>query len=1049
MANADDSPPSESGEGDGQEDSSSKQRGLAEASSEPEAPEPAGASDADGEADGDESGFSLPDLGTSSVAESQSGESEDSGSSGFSLPDPSSVVEASESGGDSDPNEASGGSEGAVDEETDAGEAQLEETLEPVDDREEGGGEPESETSFGLEGVDAGRLGVEETSPEVVEEESAGENPPHEEASEPIDDEEGFDVPETEIAEVSAGPPDDEDPDASSEEASAGPDGVAGEPPVAQVEGREEQVDGGDSSGSVDDEAPEASDESEGDGRAVQASSALSEVADEMARSEADSGVHEEPEFRADSDAPTGSFEHDEATVVSEPGFEGEPSGQRDSSESASGSTIEAAAPHLAREESDPQPDRSADSPPPGQPGSERREGDEPSESSASAPDSSPSRSPTGTLTHNPPTPEQTGRASDGARKGPDPTAEVVQPDLEPDDEFESQETDLFDSPFENDPLYPRITILDGPSAGQEFLLNKLRNSIGRATSNTVTIPDQAMSRQHLEIVQNPDETYTIKDLQSVNGTFLNGTKIREADLFHGDRIEVGKTTFQFGIPGQRTSSEERQRRLVRAPHDRPDEEHPHEHPTAAPIDDDAEEDALTRWLNRIIVGALVALVPLAASFAYLTLSNPEGSRSDAEARRARTAYLAGVDAVKRRDWEKAREKFERARSLDPDLERVAEQLERLETEREAQRALDEARAALDQGERERALRLAESVPRRSVYYEDARQIVRREKRKKRISSLYRRADQEFDDGRHQAALATLQRVLQTNPNHERALELRRRILDETQADLEEAKKEAEAEEREREQKRRTKRRRQRQPRGQESGRGAAAEQSDGQGSDQEESWLIDDAADDSEEESAEETAEQGGRRVNFTKGFALYQREEFEAAIAHFERAAEQSDGAVGERAAAAAEGIRKFRDHYRAGRRALASEKWAKATEQFQSALTVDEKVADAAYFRDELTQNLASARAGLGLRRAERGDYTAAFEVYQKARRAEASNARVRELGRRLENRAQSLYIKAAAKRKTDPQEAASLCRKITSIVPEDNEHHEKARQILEEL
>src|SRR5690606_22217230 len=105
---------------------------------------------------------------------------------------------------------------------------------------------------------------------------------------------------------------------------------------------------------------------------------------------------------------------------------------------------------------------------------------------------------------------------------------------------------------------------LQGPATGQEFLVNRMRNTVGRGTTNTIVVPDLAMSRQHFEIVKTLDETFVLRDLQSVNGTFLNGTRIQEADLLHGDRIEAGKTVLQFIIAGA-TVQPSRARRLIPA----------------------------------------------------------------------------------------------------------------------------------------------------------------------------------------------------------------------------------------------------------------------------------------------------------------------------------------------------------------------------------------------------------------------------------------------------------------------------------------------------
>lgn len=75
--------------------------------------------------------------------------------------------------------------------------------------------------------------------------------------------------------------------------------------------------------------------------------------------------------------------------------------------------------------------------------------------------------------------------------------------------------------------------------------------SLGRASSNDMQIPAEGVSRSHARIVKKGD-AYYISDLQSTNGTSVNGTPIsEETKLRHGDTIELGRAvTLQFDRPG-------------------------------------------------------------------------------------------------------------------------------------------------------------------------------------------------------------------------------------------------------------------------------------------------------------------------------------------------------------------------------------------------------------------------------------------------------------------------------------------------------------------
>lgn len=69
--------------------------------------------------------------------------------------------------------------------------------------------------------------------------------------------------------------------------------------------------------------------------------------------------------------------------------------------------------------------------------------------------------------------------------------------------------------------------------------------TIGRKMGNDIIIDNQAISGFHARIVRE-DQTYHIEDLNSLNGTFLNGQKVSKYVLKHGDIILIGNHTIEF-----------------------------------------------------------------------------------------------------------------------------------------------------------------------------------------------------------------------------------------------------------------------------------------------------------------------------------------------------------------------------------------------------------------------------------------------------------------------------------------------------------------------
>ena len=91
-----------------------------------------------------------------------------------------------------------------------------------------------------------------------------------------------------------------------------------------------------------------------------------------------------------------------------------------------------------------------------------------------------------------------------------------------------------------------RIVVF-GPEGTKSFQLSDKIVTIGRSPANTIPIDDTAASRKHCMIKKEPEDTYTLVDMGSANGTTVNGAKIaKEHPLETEDRIKIGKTILVF-----------------------------------------------------------------------------------------------------------------------------------------------------------------------------------------------------------------------------------------------------------------------------------------------------------------------------------------------------------------------------------------------------------------------------------------------------------------------------------------------------------------------
>jgi pSer/pThr/pTyr-binding forkhead associated (FHA) protein len=86
-----------------------------------------------------------------------------------------------------------------------------------------------------------------------------------------------------------------------------------------------------------------------------------------------------------------------------------------------------------------------------------------------------------------------------------------------------------------------KLLVISGPHAGREQRLFEPITSVGRTEENDFTVPDISVSRHHARLKLVEAGRYTLTDLNSINGTQLNGRRISGGvRARHGDRIQFG-----------------------------------------------------------------------------------------------------------------------------------------------------------------------------------------------------------------------------------------------------------------------------------------------------------------------------------------------------------------------------------------------------------------------------------------------------------------------------------------------------------------------------
>jgi transcriptional regulator with GAF, ATPase, and Fis domain len=93
--------------------------------------------------------------------------------------------------------------------------------------------------------------------------------------------------------------------------------------------------------------------------------------------------------------------------------------------------------------------------------------------------------------------------------------------------------------------MNPRLIAINGSLKGSTFPLNGDQVSIGRESASSVSLNHNSVSRRHCLIRRNGDE-FVICDLESFNGTFVNGVPVKEQTLAHADQIKIGRIALLF-----------------------------------------------------------------------------------------------------------------------------------------------------------------------------------------------------------------------------------------------------------------------------------------------------------------------------------------------------------------------------------------------------------------------------------------------------------------------------------------------------------------------
>lgn len=90
------------------------------------------------------------------------------------------------------------------------------------------------------------------------------------------------------------------------------------------------------------------------------------------------------------------------------------------------------------------------------------------------------------------------------------------------------------------------LIVRRGPNSGSRFLLDGELTTAGRHPQSDIFLDDVTVSRRHVDFRREPDGGFTVADVGSLNGTYVNRERIDSVPLANGDEVQIGKYRLVF-----------------------------------------------------------------------------------------------------------------------------------------------------------------------------------------------------------------------------------------------------------------------------------------------------------------------------------------------------------------------------------------------------------------------------------------------------------------------------------------------------------------------
>ncbi|MFN8036190.1 MAG: FHA domain-containing protein [Acidimicrobiia bacterium] len=99
------------------------------------------------------------------------------------------------------------------------------------------------------------------------------------------------------------------------------------------------------------------------------------------------------------------------------------------------------------------------------------------------------------------------------------------------------------------------IVVSKGPNAGSKYLLQGEVTTAGRHPESTIFLDDVTVSRRHA-LIRHDGAVFRLQDVGSLNGTYVNRSRVDDVELHNGDVVQIGRYHLVFFVGGAREAGQ-------------------------------------------------------------------------------------------------------------------------------------------------------------------------------------------------------------------------------------------------------------------------------------------------------------------------------------------------------------------------------------------------------------------------------------------------------------------------------------------------------------